>query len=112
MQLPSDRRRVRISISDPWDFYSENGPLALGRIVNINDGSMNLEFRVELDAPLRSGLVQTGGVYARFRHSDGSIERLLSGEAVGCNFFNFPGQDWEKQTSEARIAFIGAMQLI
>jgi hypothetical protein len=108
--LPSDRRRVRISISDPWDFYSENGPFALGHIVDLNDDPMRPEFIVELDAPLRSGSLQASEVYARFRSSDGSIERLLAGELVGCNFSNV--RDWKKHAPEVRMGFIGGMQLI
>jgi hypothetical protein len=55
MIVPPDGLRVRISISDPWDFFTENGPLATGRIVSFRDESADHspEFRIELDAPLR-----------------------------------------------------------
>jgi hypothetical protein len=108
--LPPEGLRARISISDPWEFFSENGPVAMGRIVSLSEESTRPEFRIELDAPVRSKHLQAREVYARFRHSDGSIERLFSGEEVSCNFSNFSGEDWQKQAPEARMRFIGGLR--
>jgi hypothetical protein len=109
--IPPEGLRARISISDPWEFYSENGPVARGRIASLSEKSTRPEFRIELDAPVRSKHLQAREVYARFRHSDGSIERLLTGEQVSCNFSNFSEQDYKKQAPESRMGFIGALRL-
>jgi hypothetical protein len=62
MIVPPDGLRVRISISDPWDFFTENGPLATGRIVSFGDRH-SPEFRIELDAPLREKLLVVSEVF-------------------------------------------------
>jgi hypothetical protein len=81
MTVPPVGLRVRISISDPWDFYSENGPFATGRIVSVRDEAAGRsEFKIELDAPLREKQLVANEVFVRLRLVDTPAERFLSGE--------------------------------
>jgi hypothetical protein len=113
MIVPPDGLRVRISISDPWDFFTENGPLATGRIVSFRDESADHspEFRIELDPPLRRKQLLASEVFARLRHRNTTIERFLSGEEVGCNFSNVSEEDWGQVAPEARMGFTAGLRL-
>jgi hypothetical protein len=101
---------VRISISDPWDFYTENGPFATGKIIDFTAVTA-WKFRIELDAPLKFKSLVANQVYAGFRHRNETIDRFLSGEEVSCNFSNIPDEKWEQQVAAAQMGFIGGLQI-
>ncbi|SDS88846.1 hypothetical protein [Bradyrhizobium canariense] len=113
MMVPPDGLKVRISISDPWDFYTENGSVATGRIVGVSEGTSCLrpEFKIELDAPLKQKELAAKEVFARLRHRNDTIDLLSSGERVSCNFSNCPDEEWGRRQPEARMGFIGSLQL-
>src|ERR1700754_1081254 len=112
MMLPPDGLSVRISISDPWDFVTENGAFAPGRIVGFSDkfdGSP--QFRIEIAKPLTQGDMAASELFARLRHLNDTIERFASGEEVTCNFSHVSGEDWEQCVPDAKIRFIGGLKL-
>jgi hypothetical protein len=105
--------RVRISISDPWDFVAANGSWATGRIVGLRDESAGRppELRIGLDAPLRQEHLAASEVFARPRYRNETFERFSLGEEVTCGFSNFSDEDWGRQVPEVRMAFIGGLRL-
>ena len=113
MTAPLDGLRVRISISDPWDFYTENGPLVTGKVVSLGRSSVDdyAELRIHLDTPLKEKRLVANEVFARFRHANKTVEHLSSGESVSCNFSNLPEDDWKLAAPDARMGFIGGLQL-
>jgi len=112
MILPPDGLKVRISITDPWDFVTENGSFIAGRIVGFSDRSDGSpQFRIEIARPLTQGELAVSEMFARLRHVNDTIERFSSGEEVSCNFSNVLGEDWEQQAANAQIGFIGGLKL-
>jgi hypothetical protein len=113
MIVPRDGLRVRISISDPWEFYTENGPEAAGRIVGVSEGASGRgpELKIELDAPLKQKELAAQAVFARLRHRGDTIGLLCSGECVPCNFSNCSDEEWGRCQPEAQMGFIGSLQL-
>jgi len=113
MIVSPDGLRVRVSISDPWDFYAENGPLAKGMIVSVRDESPGHrpEFRIELEKPLKQKRLAANQVFASPRHGDYTMERFLSGEELAFGFSNCSREDWGQRSPEERLDFVGGLQL-
>ena len=110
--LPLEVLGVRISISDPWDFVTENGSFAAGKTVGFSeesDGSP--QFRIEIAKPLTQGDLVVSELFARLLHLNDTIERFSSGEEVACNFSNVSGEDWEQRVPDAKMGFIGGLKL-
>jgi hypothetical protein len=89
MIVSPDGLRVRVSISDPWDFYTENGPLTKGTIVSVRDESPGHrpEFRIELEKPLKQKRLAASQVFASPRHGDYTMERFVIWRGTSFWFF-------------------------
>ena len=104
--------RARITISDPWDFVTENAPFSAGTIVGFRDGSAGPpEIQIELDTLLKERGLVAREIFARPRHRDDTIERLLSGEELSYNFSNVSDEEWDRRDLDERMGFIGALRL-
>jgi hypothetical protein len=105
--------KVRISISEPWDFYTENGPAVTGTIIGLTEVTSDLrpELKIELVAPLKQKELAAKEVFARLRHRGDTIDLLCSGECVPCNFSNCPDEESGRRQPAARMGFIGSLQL-
>lgn len=113
MTVSPDGLRVRVSISDPWDFYAENGPVAKGTIVSVRNESPGHrpEFRIELEQPLKHKHLTASQVFSSPRHGDYTMDRFLSGEELAFGFSNGSREDCGQRGPEERIDFIGGLRL-
>lgn len=110
MKIELAGRRVLISISDPWEFVTENGPSRTGTIVGEASGSRETPvLRIQLDSKVSAAEVVAANVVATARHTGASRQELLSGLLVP---FNFSCAIYEGGLSVGPIAFIGGLQLI
>ena len=92
-------RKVYISISDPWDFVTNNGEYRTGTI-STNAGMPLDSLEIHLDNPVEALGLITDKVFAHSRHTDRPLSNLTAGTLVPCNF-----------TYEG-IGFIGALKLV
>jgi hypothetical protein len=111
--VPVNGLKVLISISDPWDFVTENGSVARGVVIGFTNGAGRraAELKIQLDAPLREGLLVANEVFARLRYLNETFAIFLSRKMLTCGFSNVSGDDWERQSPETRIAFLGTLLL-
>ena len=98
-------RRVRIVISDPWDFVTENGSYRAGTI----EAGAGKRVAIRLDDPVfdPSGPITT--VVASPRFVGTAIADLLSGLPLA---FNFWSEEGVVAPATWRAGFIGELRLL
>lgn len=105
--------RVWVSISDPWEFVTDNGESRTGTVVGEDAGVVESRhtLRIRLDAAVKASGVASNAVFARFRHVTGATQQLLSGQLVPCNFSTELSGS-ELSASNCAVAFIGGLRLL
>lgn len=102
-------QRVYVSISDPWDFVTQNGSSRVGTV--LTDGGITSDtMDIALDDQVEQSGVVTKKISARLRHVGNSLQDLLSGALVPCNFSS-EADGAQSLTSSRAIAFIGGLRL-
>lgn len=105
--------RVLVSISDPWEFVTNNGGSRAGTVVgehaDVVESSPTL--RIHLDERIEDSGNVSDAVFARFRHVSSGKQQLLSKQLVPCNFSTEMGGT-ELSGSAKAIAFIGGLHLL
>jgi hypothetical protein len=76
-------RRVVATFTDPWDFVTDNGEQAMGRIADTHGDQ---ELLIDLDREVRSGGRTSRRLVARPRHDGVKIHALAIGAEIACNF--------------------------
>lgn len=104
-------RRVRISVSDPWEFQFHHPSVLYGEIVDGKQTDTARPFlTVKLDQPLTTENSAFPNIFARPRHQGKDLAELAAGENVPFNFSTTTDGD-VRLAGETELAFIGAMQL-
>ena len=104
------RLHVLVSISDPWEFVTNNGSSRTGVIVDdvSASGDSSPMMRIHLDRKVEASGVPVETVFAVFRHSNFTIQDLLSGHIVPCNF----ATEMNAELPSRSFLFIGDLQLV
>lgn len=104
---PRETKRVLITISDPWDFVTDNGSIRTGVITD--DASVPAEtIAIKLDDPVEESGVVASVVFAQCRHAGVSFDDLAQGVVVPCGFSN----DRDMSAGPATIAFTAGVELL
>jgi hypothetical protein len=98
-------RRVRIVISDPWDFVTENGSYRTGTI----DAGAGKRLAIRLDDPVVDPLGPVTTVVASPRFVGTAIADLLTGLPLP---FNFWSEEGVVPPATWRAGFIGDLRLV
>ena len=105
--------RVLVSMSDPWEFVTDNGESRTGTIVS--EGTKSVKslptICIHFDEKIKASGVTTNTVFARFRHTTSTKQELLSGLLVPCNFSSEMNGE-SLSASSGTIAFIGGLRLL
>lgn len=80
---------VMISISDPWEFASENSQAVSGSIREFS-AVPNPVFLVHLDQPVKEGDMSSTEVLAFVRHVGVDPSILKKGQLISCSFAGVP----------------------
>lgn len=110
MALNLLQKRVRISVSDPWEFQSHHPSVLFGEVVDIDRADTSRPILiVKLDQPLTAGNLAFPDIFALSRHKGKDLTELAAGEKVPFNFSTATDNGFP--TDATGLAFIGAMQL-
>jgi hypothetical protein len=105
---------VMISISDPWEFASENRQAVAGSIREFSLAPRAV-FLVHLDQPVKQGDTSSREILASVRHVGFDPSILAKGQIVPCNFFGVPDRYRLSEYEGSYISdlsFIGGMKLV
>lgn len=104
--------RVRISVSDPWEFQFHHPSVLYGEIVDGKQTDTARPFlTVKLDQPLTTENSAFPNIFARPRHQGKDLAELAAGENVPFNFSTATDGGDLRLAGKNGLAFIGAMQL-
>jgi hypothetical protein len=99
---------IKLTVSDPWDFVTENGAEFTGKIIEDREQQLTLE----LDRAVSSAGRSSKFVIARPRHGGVDIEALAVGAEVACNLTVIvdPGSI-PLSPANVIISFVGSVRL-
>lgn len=101
-------RRVMVTLTDPWDFVTENGAEITGSIAEARGEN---ELVIRLEREIRFEGLSSRLLTVRPRHRGVGLNELIGGGEIGCNLTAVADGSSQSPLGQALFSAIGSLRL-